>query len=139
MAHPMSEQSESQPTPASQSLSRKLLPLLLFGLLTVSLSFGIVRRTGMDNISPCTINFVCSDGIDRQRGDYRKVQYGFPLTYRATEGFTRKPNGDTTYGTALREFQPFNPAFAALNLLFWGTLLLYAWRLIGRLSTKKDR
>ena len=127
----------SESTPTGRSLSKKLLPYVLLALLTIGLSFAIVRRHEMTNISPCVINFACDEALDRQRGDYRKVQYGFPLTYRATESFTRKPNGETTYGAVVREFQPFNPVFAGLNLLFWGSLLFYIWHLISRIRSKK--
>lgn len=120
------------------SLSSRLLPYLLLALLAAGLSFGIIRRSEMTNISPCVINFVCNDALDRQRGDYRKTQYGFPLTYRATESFTRKPSADSNHGIALREFQPFNPVFAGLNLLFWGSMLFYIRHLINQLRTKKS-
>lgn len=114
----------------------RYVPLLLM-ILAFALSFGITRRHEMANISPCVINFACNDTLDRQRGDYRKVQYGFPLTYRATETYTRKPDNRTTYSTALREFQPFNPVFAAMNVLFWSALLYYAWHLLGKLRNRR--
>ena len=127
---------EQRPTPVKPNRKR-WLPFLVLPLLAIGLSFGIVRTHEMKNISACVVNFVCNDAIDRQRGDYRKVQYGFPLTYRATESFTRIPNSVTAYGSTVREFQPFNPVFAALNVLFWSTLLQYTWKLPNRFGKKR--
>lgn len=114
---------------------RRYMPLLLI-LLAFGLSFGIVRWHEMRNISPCVVNFACNDELDRQRGNYRKTQYGFPLTYRATESFTRVPDDRRTYATVVREFQPFNAAFAALNVLFWTALLYHVSRFLGRFGTR---
>jgi len=131
------DETNAAPAASKTAKLRRLTPLLLV-LLAFGLSFGIVRRHEMANISPCAVNFVCNDTIDRQRGNYQKIQYGFPVTYRATETFKCIPNDKTSYGSTLREFQPFNPVFAAMNVLFWSTLLFYVWRALSRLGRKRS-
>jgi len=101
--------------------------IALITLLSVVLSFAIIRWHSVENVPFCHYSAGCAADAN-PKGDIKVTTYGYPLAYRQVEKFNPKNSNESApnyagFAEAKVEDPNFSPASAIANIIFWFALL----------------
>ncbi len=96
-------------------------------LLSVVLSFGIIRWHSVENVAFCHYSAGCAPDAN-PKGDIKVTDYGYPLSYRQVEKFNPNNSDESApdyagFAEAKVENPNFSLASAIANIVFWFALL----------------